>query len=215
MYFDLHGLRQLPAPSPRPLADPSVGPPGAGERDFSTGFAMDSAGDPRLRAVVARPIWFGRQGDPSPLLYHYASYDLSVGALGAGDAEASAGVLRALVDDWRRLSGPPAGEPPRDQFTMRCILGILRESGLGWSFANAFEGSIVQPGETPPLPWALAALTRAWTRARTVYRNTSVRSARLWVAEGLPVGRLAPQHVSTLDALVDALAAAASPRPRA
>lgn len=89
------------------------------------------------------------------------------------------------------------------------LLGAVRQGGMGWSLANAFE-TPVRPGRDGGYVAAsVKALDHYWQRLTTVYGERSLaQTAVLELDEGLPLSALAKHRVATLDEWTSALVGA-------
>ena len=89
------------------------------------------------------------------------------------------------------------------------LVGVVRQGGMGWSLANAFEKPVRPEREGGYVAASAKALDQYWQRLTTVYGKRSLAQvAVLALDEDLPLTALAAHQVSTLDAWTEALVAA-------
>ena len=89
------------------------------------------------------------------------------------------------------------------------LIGAVRQGGMGWSLANAFEKPVNAGREGGYVAASARALDRYWARLTTVYGERSLAQvAVLGLDESLALEALAKHQVATLEAWTDALVGA-------
>lgn len=152
----------------------------------------------------------GFTGFDSACFYRYARIDW--GQLVA-NLNGDGGLARRTVHGFLRalVAAVPSGKqnafaannPPN------FLLAVVRQDGMGWSLANAFEKPVYPRGDSGLVAPSVAALDAYWGRLCQVYGdNTLVRTAVLALDPDLPLQNLAGDRVETLDAWVGAVTGA-------
>jgi CRISPR system Cascade subunit CasC len=156
----------------------------------------------------------GFTGFDSACFYRYARIDwgqllknLSLDENPTGEEIALArrtveGFLRALVAavPSGKQNAFAANNPPD------FLLAVVRQDGMGWSLANAFEKPVYARGDSGLVAPSVAALDAYWGRLCQTYGTGSLaRTAALALDPGLPLENLAGDRVETLDAWVEAV----------
>jgi CRISPR system Cascade subunit CasC len=91
------------------------------------------------------------------------------------------------------------------------LMAVVRQDGMGWSLANAFEKPVYARADSGLVAPSVAALDAYWGRLRQVYGDdTLVRTAALALDPDLVLENLAGDTVETLDAWVSAVTDALS-----
>jgi CRISPR system Cascade subunit CasC len=85
------------------------------------------------------------------------------------------------------------------------ILAVVRQQGMGWSLANAFEKPIVAGREGGYVSRSAAALDAYWSSLDSVYGSVETKVYALPLEEGLPLEHLAVAKVSNFNTLVVAV----------
>jgi CRISPR system Cascade subunit CasC len=118
------------------------------------------------------------------------------------------GFLRALVAavPSGKQNSFAANNPPS------FLLAVVRQDGMGWSLANAFETPVYPGRDSGLVKPSVQALDTYWGRLCQVYGdNTLVRTSALALDPDLPLTNLAGDQVDTLagwiEAVTDALPA--------
>jgi CRISPR system Cascade subunit CasC len=146
-------------------------------------------------------------GFDSACFYRYARIDWEqlVRNLN-GDAELARrtveGFLRALVAavPSGKQNAFAANNPPN------FLLAVVRQDGMGWSLANAFERPVYARGDSGLVAPSVTALDAYWGRLCQVYGDSTLaRVAALALDPDLPVENLAGGLVETLDGWVEAV----------
>jgi CRISPR system Cascade subunit CasC len=87
------------------------------------------------------------------------------------------------------------------------LLAVVRQDGMGWSLANAFEKPVYARGDSGLVVPSVSALDGYWGRLCQVYGVGSLaRTAALALEDDLPLEHLNEDRVETLDAWVEAVA---------
>lgn len=149
----------------------------------------------------------GFTGFDSACFYRYARIDWGqlVKNLN-GDADlarrAVEGFLRALVAavPSGKQNSFAANNPPS------FLLAVVRQDGMGWSLANAFEKPVYARGDSGLVAPSVAALDDYWGRLCQVYgKDSLIRNAALALDADLPLQNLSGDRVESLDAWVGAV----------
>jgi CRISPR system Cascade subunit CasC len=149
----------------------------------------------------------GFTGFDSACFYRYARIDW--GQL-VQNLNGDAGLARRTVEGFLRalVAAVPSGKqnafaannPPN------FLLAVVRQDGMGWSLANAFEKPVYPRGDSGLVAPSVAALDAYWGRLCQVYGEGSlIRSATLALDPGMSLEHLAGGRVETLDAWVEAV----------
>lgn len=143
----------------------------------------------------------GFVGYDSACFYRYArvTWNQLLKNLG-DDAELSRrsveGFLRASVAavPTGKQNGFAAHNPPS------FLLAIVREDGMGWSLANAFETPVRPRGGTGLVAPSVEALGRYWDRLLTVYSDKTIKAiVALDLDPDLPLNGLAEHRTDSLE----------------
>ena len=146
-------------------------------------------------------------GFDSACFYRYARIDWDQLVQNLND---DADLARRTVEGFMRalVAAVPSGKqnafaannPPN------FLLAVVRQDGMGWSLANAFEKPVYPRGASGLVAPSVEALDAYWGRLCQVYGdNTLVRSAALALDLDLPLNNLASDRAETLDAWVEAV----------
>jgi CRISPR system Cascade subunit CasC len=149
----------------------------------------------------------GFTGYNSACFYRYARLDgAQLRANLGNDAELTALTIRGF------LAAAVAAIPSAKQNSFAAhnppslLVGAVRQGGMGWSLANAFEKPVRPDHDGGYVAASAKALDQYWQRLTTVYGDHSLaRVAVLALDEALPLTALAPHKVATLDAWSTAL----------
>ena len=94
-------------------------------------------------------------------------------------------------------------------------LAVVREDGMGWSLANAFEQPVRIPREGGLVAPSVAALDAYWGNLCTAYgQDTLLRTAVLALDPELALGNLKEARVENLGAWIDAVTGALNPQEK-
>ena len=86
------------------------------------------------------------------------------------------------------------------------LLAVVRQDGMGWSLANAFEKPVYPRGDSGLVAPSVAALDVYWGRLCQVYGTDSLACTAALALEGdLSLEHLNEDRVETLDAWVEAV----------
>jgi CRISPR system Cascade subunit CasC len=149
----------------------------------------------------------GFTGFDSACFYRYARIDWKqlVDNLN-GDAD----LARRTVEGFLRAA--VAAVPSGKQNTFAAnnppgfLLAVVRQDGMGWSLANAFERPVYARGDSGLVAPSVEALGAYWGRLCQIYgTGTLVRTAALALDPDLPLEHLAKEQVGSLDAWVSAV----------
>jgi len=152
----------------------------------------------------------GFTGFDSACFYRYARIDWGqlVENLN-GDADLARhtveGFLRAIVAavPSGKQNAFAANNPPN------FLLAVVREDGMGWSLANAFERPVRPRRDSGLVPPSVEALDAYWGRLCQVYGNGALtRVAALSLDPGLLLEHLTADQVESLEDWVGAVTAA-------
>ena len=149
----------------------------------------------------------GFTGFDSACFYRYARIDWNQLAKNLNDDTGLAqrtveGFLRALVAavPSGKQNSFAANNPPS------LLLAVVRQDGMGWSLANAFEKPVYPRGDSGLVAPSVAALDAYWGRLCHVYgESTLICTAALALDPGLPLENLAGNQIESLDAWVQAV----------
>lgn len=151
----------------------------------------------------------GFTGFNSACFYRYARIDWAQ----LLDNLKDAGLARRTVEGFLRamVAAVPSGK--QNTFAANCppgfLLAVVRQDGMGWSLANAFERPIYPRGDSGLVAPSVAALDTYWGRLCQVYGTDSlVRTAALSLDPDLPLKNLSGNGVPTLGAWVEAVTGA-------
>jgi CRISPR system Cascade subunit CasC len=149
----------------------------------------------------------GFTGFDSACFYRYARIDWQQLLKNLnGDAD----LARRTVEGFCRAS--VAAVPSGKQNTFAAnnppsfLLAVVRQDGMGWSLANAFEKPVYARGDSGLVAPSVAALDAYWGRLCQVYgKDTLTGTAALALDSDLQLKSLAGDQVDTLDAWVIAV----------
>lgn len=148
----------------------------------------------------------GFTGFNSACFYRYARLDWAQLMENLKDA----GLARRTVEGFLRamVAAVPSGK--QNTFAANCppnfLLAVVRQDGMGWSLANAFEKPVHPRGDSGLVAPSVAALDTYWDRLCQVYGTDSlVQTAALALDSDLPLKNLSGNSVPTLDAWVGAV----------
>jgi CRISPR system Cascade subunit CasC len=149
----------------------------------------------------------GFTGFNSACFYRYAriDWDQLVRNLN-GDT----GLARRTVQGFLRgvAAAVPSGK--QNAFAANCppsfLLAVVRQDGMGWSLANAFEKPVYPRSDSGLVVPSVAALDAYWGRLCQVYgTGLFVQTAALALDADLPLKNLSDNDVQTMDAWVEAV----------
>jgi CRISPR system Cascade subunit CasC len=149
----------------------------------------------------------GFTGFDSACFYRYArlDWDQLVKNLN-GDAD----LARRAVEGFLRASVAAVPSGKQNSFAANnppnFLLAVVRQDGMGWSLANAFEQSVRPSREGGLVAPSVAALDTYWGRLCQVYGIDSLASiATLPLDADLPLGSLQESQVENLEAWIGAV----------
>jgi CRISPR system Cascade subunit CasC len=171
------------------------------EMDFYT--AVDDL-NPEDTAGAAM---MGFTGFDSACFYRYARVDWGQLVQNLNDDD---GLSRRTVEGFLRAAvaavpsgkqkGFAANNPPS------LLLAVVRQDGMGWSLANAFERPVSARGSDGLVAPSVAALDTYWGRLCQAYgTGTLVRTAALALDPDLPLDALKDAKVENLEAWISAV----------
>lgn len=154
----------------------------------------------------------GFTGFDSACFYRYArvDWDQLVANLN-GDAD----LARRAVEGFLRASVAAVPSGKQNSFAANnppsLLLAVVREDGMGWSLANAFERPVRPRGDEGLVAPSAAALDAYWGRLCQVYgTGRLVRAAALALDSDLPLQSLKDAQVESLETWIGAVIGALS-----
>jgi CRISPR system Cascade subunit CasC len=171
------------------------------EMDFFT------AADDLNPEDTAGAAMMGFTGFDSACFYRYARVDWGQLVQNLNDDD---GLSRRTVEGFLRAAvaavpsgkqkGFAANNPPS------LLLAVVRQDGMGWSLANAFERPVSARGSDGLVTPSVAALDTYWGRLCQIYgTGTLVRTAALALDPDLPLDALKDVKVENLEAWISAV----------
>jgi CRISPR system Cascade subunit CasC len=171
------------------------------EMDFFT------AADDLNPEDTAGAAMMGFTGFDSACFYRYARVDWGQLVQNLNDDD---GLSRRTVEGFLRAAvaavpsgkqkGFAANNPPS------LLLAVVRQDGMGWSLANAFERPVSARGSDGLVAPSIAALDTYWGRLCQIYgTGTLVRTAALALDPDLPLDALKDVKVENLEVWISAV----------
>lgn len=148
----------------------------------------------------------GFTGYNSACFYRYArlDWDQLVKNLG-GDAT----LAQRTVDGFLRAAHAAVPSGKQAAFAAQnppsLALAVVREDGMAWSLANAFERPVRVGRDSGYVDPSIAALDDYWGRLSRVYGNDGMTVAALVLDEAAPLNHLAAAAQPSLDAWIAAV----------
>jgi CRISPR system Cascade subunit CasC len=176
------------------------------EMDFFT------AVDDRNPEDTAGAGMMGFTGYDSACFYRYARVDWNQLLQNLSD---DADLARRTVEGFLRASVAAVPSGKQNSFAANnppsLLLAVVRQDGMGWSLANAFERPVSARGNDGLVAPSVAALDAYWGRLCQVYgTGTLVRTAALALDPDLPLDALKDVQVENLEAWISAVTGALS-----
>jgi CRISPR system Cascade subunit CasC len=149
----------------------------------------------------------GFTGYDSACFYRYARLDYAqlhqnLGAVSDVTHRTVEGFLRATIDaiPTGKQNSFAAHNPPS------LIMAVVRNGGMGWSLANAFERPVPIDRNGGYVAASVRSLDDYWQRLCTVYgESTLARVAVLPLDADLPLSKLTSHQVQNLDDLIKSI----------
>jgi CRISPR system Cascade subunit CasC len=149
----------------------------------------------------------GFTGFDSACFYRYARIDWRQLVQ---NLNGDAGLARRTVEGFLRalVAAVPSGK--QNSFAANnppnLLLAVVRQDGMGWSLANAFEKPVYPRGDSGLVAPSAVALDAYWGRLCQVYGDgTLMRTAALALDPDLPLENLSGYLVENLEAWVHAV----------
>ena len=152
----------------------------------------------------------GFTGFDSPCFYRYARIDW--GQL-VENLDGDTALARRTVEGFLRAAVVAVPSGKQTSFAANnppsFLLAVVREDGMGWSLANAFERPVRQTGGSGLVAPSVAALDAYWGNLCRVYgTDTLTCTAVLSLDPDLPLAHLDGARADDLDAWLGAVAGA-------
>jgi CRISPR system Cascade subunit CasC len=149
----------------------------------------------------------GFTGFDSACFYRYARIDWTQLVENLSD---DTGLARRAVEGFLRAAVAAVPSGKQNSFAANnppsLLLAVVRQDGMGWSLANAFERPVSGRGNDGLISPSTAALDTYWGRLCQLYgTDTLVCTAALALDPDLPLEALKDAQVESLDAWVGAV----------
>jgi CRISPR system Cascade subunit CasC len=149
----------------------------------------------------------GFTGYDSACFYRYARVDWNQLVQNLSD---DAGLARRTVEGFLRAAVAAVPSGKQNSFAANnppsLLLAVVRQDGMGWSLANAFERPVSARGNDGLVAPSVAALDAYWGRLCQIYgTGTLVRTAALALDPDLPLDALKDAKVENLEAWISAV----------
>jgi len=171
------------------------------EMDFFTAVEELSQYDEPGAAMM------GFTGFDSACFYRYARIDWEQLVQNLNN---DANLARRTVEGFLRAAVAAVPSGKQSSFAAHnppsLLLAVVREDGMGWSLANAFERPVSPRRGSGLIAPSIAALDAYWSRLCQIYgTNTLVRTAAMALDPDLPLESLKEAQVENLEAWVSAV----------
>jgi CRISPR system Cascade subunit CasC len=145
----------------------------------------------------------------SACFYRYARIDWDQLATNLyGDV----GLARRTVEGFLRAAVAAVPTGKQNAFAAQnppsFLLAVVREDGMSWSLANAFEAPVRAEGNDGLVAPSIAAMDAYWGQLQQVYGQNGVTTAALALETGAPLENLAAARQPDLGAWVECVLAA-------
>jgi CRISPR system Cascade subunit CasC len=152
----------------------------------------------------------GFTGFDSACFYRYARLDWKQLV---GNLNGDAGLARRAVEGFLRAAVAAVPSGKQSNFAANnppsFLLAVVRQDGMGWSLANAFEQPVRPRGDGGLVGPSVEALDAYWGRLCQVYGDgTLARTAALALDPGLPLASLKEAQVKDMEAWIGAVVGA-------
>ena len=149
----------------------------------------------------------GFTGFDSACFYRYARVDLNQLAANLND---DTSLTRSTVDGFLRAAVAAVPSGKQSSFAANnppsLLLAVVRQDGMGWSLANAFERPVWARGNEGLVAPSVAAMDTYWGRLCQVYgTGTLVCTTALALDPELPLENLKDEQAENLEAWVSAV----------
>jgi CRISPR system Cascade subunit CasC len=152
----------------------------------------------------------GFTGFDSACFYRYARIDWKQLV---ANLNGDAGLARRAVEGFLRAAVAAVPSGKQSNFAANnppsFLLAVVRQDGMGWSLANAFEQPVRPRGDGGLVGPSVEALDAYWDRLCRVYGDgTLARTAALALDPGLPLASLKEAQVKDMEAWIGAVVGA-------
>jgi CRISPR system Cascade subunit CasC len=149
----------------------------------------------------------GFTGFDSACFYRYARVDLNQLVANLND---DTSLTRSTVEGFLRAAVAAVPSGKQNSFAANnppsLLLAVVRQDGMGWSLANAFERPVWARGNEGLVAPSVAAMDTYWGRLCQVYgTGTLVCTTALALDPELPLENLKDEQVENLEAWVSAV----------